>query len=300
MSGARRYGARRSTWRRITTVRSPPSPKELRALVERLNARLFDRVQAERNPDRRALIAMFPGQVASLEPVLLEFLHAGVRRHRDGPAPLLRGVYFTSGTQEGTPIDRLTGTLARSLGVDMATDTEPSAGTGAQLFPRTAAEGRDLRRGPAGRARSRRGSTPAGVAAAGLRPSPPCWSLVTAGMLWQLRSAGQREIDALAAALGGYEQTARSLPLDPVADDDLVRLAPLLDQAARCRMAPRRTVLAAGCTVAARQARCLGARGLSPCAGMGAAAAADVAAGDRSCAAISTAPTSSTRRRASI
>jgi type VI secretion system protein ImpL len=57
--------------------------------------------------------------------------------------------------------------------------------------------------------------------------------LVTAGTLWQVRNAGQREIDALAAALGGYEQTARSLPLDPVADDDLVRLTPLLDHAAQ-------------------------------------------------------------------
>ena len=51
-------------------------PKELRTLVERLNARLFDRVQADANPDRRARIPMFPGQFASLEPVLLEFLHA--------------------------------------------------------------------------------------------------------------------------------------------------------------------------------------------------------------------------------
>ena len=86
--------------------------------MERLNARLFDRLQAERNPDRRARIAMFPGQVASLEPVLMEFLQAAFGGTRDDPAPLLRGVYFTSGTQEGTPIDRLTGTLARAFGVD--------------------------------------------------------------------------------------------------------------------------------------------------------------------------------------
>ena len=55
--------------------------------------------------------------------------------------------------------------------------------------------------------------------------------VATAAVLWQVRSSGQREIDALATALAGYEQTARSLPLDPVADDDLARLAPLLDQA---------------------------------------------------------------------
>ena len=60
---------------------------------------------------------MFPGQVASLEPVLTAFLHAAFGGG-DDPAALLRGVYFTSGTQEGTPIDRLTGALARGLGVD--------------------------------------------------------------------------------------------------------------------------------------------------------------------------------------
>ena len=61
---------------------------------------------------------MFPGQVASLEPLLMDFLQAAFGGTRDDPAPLLRGVYFTSGTQEGTPIDRLTGTLARAFGVD--------------------------------------------------------------------------------------------------------------------------------------------------------------------------------------
>ena len=91
---------------------------DLRALVERLNTRLFDRMQAERNAERRALIALFPGQVASLEPLLLDFLQAAFGGTHDNPAAMLRGVYFTSGTQEGTPIDRLTGTLARALGVD--------------------------------------------------------------------------------------------------------------------------------------------------------------------------------------
>ena len=91
---------------------------ELRALVERLNERLFDRLQAERNPERRARIAMFPGQIASLEPPLMEFLQAAFGGTRSDPAPLLRGVYLTSGTQEGTPIDRLTGALARAFGVD--------------------------------------------------------------------------------------------------------------------------------------------------------------------------------------
>ena len=35
-------------------------------------------------------------------------------------APMLRGVYFTSGTQEGSPIDRVMGSLARSFGLERA------------------------------------------------------------------------------------------------------------------------------------------------------------------------------------
>jgi type VI secretion system protein ImpL len=207
-------------------------PKELRALVERLNARLFDRVQAERNPDRRALIAMFPGQVASLEPVLLEFLDLVFGGANDGPVPLLRGVYFTSGTQEGTPIDRLTGALARSVGVDLATMQSLQPVHGRSYFLERLlkdvifGEALLVAHDPAA-VRRRLVLRRAGY---GLAAS---LVLVTAGTLWQVRNAGQREIDGLAAALGGYEQTARSLPLDPVADDDLVHLTPLLDQAAQ-------------------------------------------------------------------
>src|SRR6185437_320332 len=88
------------------------------ALVERLDARMLDRMQAERSPDRRGLIAGFPAQVASLAAPLREFLDAAFAGSRLDPAPLLRGVYLCSGTQEGTPIDRLTGALARGFGID--------------------------------------------------------------------------------------------------------------------------------------------------------------------------------------
>ena len=252
---------------------------DLRALVERLNARLFDRLQAERNPDRRALIAMFPGQVASLEPVLMDFLQAAFGGTRDDPAALLRGVYFTSGTQEGTPIDRLTGTLARALGVDQtrAQSLQPVQGRSyflERLLKEVIfGEAMLVAHGPAA-ARRRLVLRTAGYAV------PALLVVATAAVLWQVQRTGQREIDAASAALAGYEQTARSLPLDPVADDDLARLAPLLDQARALPRRRRRTVLAAGRTVAAREARCIGARRLSPCARMGAAAAPDVAAGD--------------------
>ena len=205
-------------------------PEQLRLLVERLNARLFDRLQAERDPDRRSRIAMFPGQVLSLEPVLTEFLRETFDAAPDEPAPLLRGVYFTSGTQEGTPIDRLTGTLARALGVDQAGAQTLRPVQGRSYFLERLlkdvifGEALLVARSPSAMRRRLLLRT-AGFAAAALLV------VATAAMLWQARNAGQREIAALAAGLAGYEQTARGLPLDPVADDDLARLAPLLDQA---------------------------------------------------------------------
>ena len=209
----------------------------------------------------------------------MEFLQAAFGGTRDDPAALLRGVYFTSGTQEGTPIDRLTGTLARALGVDQtrAPTLQPVQGR-SYFLERLLKEvifGEALlvAHGPAA-ARRRLVLRTAGYAV------PAVLVVATAAVLWQVHRAGQREIDAAAAALAGYEQTARGLPLDPVADDDLARLAPLLDQARALPRGGGEPSMAAGRTVAAREARCLGACRLSPRAGVGAAAAADVAAGD--------------------
>jgi type VI secretion system protein ImpL len=203
---------------------------ELRTLVQRLNDRLFNRLQAERNPERRTRIAMFPGQVASLEPLLTEFLHAAFDHTPDDPARLLRGVYFTSGTQEGTPFDRLTGTLARALGVDQTRTQALQPVQGRSYFLERLlkqvifGEALLVAHSPAA-TRRRLVLRTGGYAAAAMLV------VATAAVLWQARGSGQREIDALATALTGYEQTAHSLPLDPVADDDLARLAPLLDQA---------------------------------------------------------------------
>ena len=203
---------------------------ELRALIGQLNARLFDRMQAERNVERRARIAMFPGQISTLEPVLMDFLHNAFDSNHGKSGPLLRGVYFTSGTQEGTPFDRLTGALARALGVDQTRTQSLQPVQGRSYFLERLlkevifGEAQLVAHSPAA-ARRRVALQITGYAAAALL-------IVAVGttLLWA-RSNSQREIDASASALARYEQTARSLPLDPVADDDLARLVPLLDQA---------------------------------------------------------------------
>ena len=85
-------------------------------LQQRLVSQLPGRLQAERDVLRRSAIFAFPQEFAALRPVLNDFLRAVFSGGGTvEAAPLLRGVYFTSGTQEGTPIDRVMGALGRSL-----------------------------------------------------------------------------------------------------------------------------------------------------------------------------------------
>jgi type VI secretion system protein ImpL len=91
---------------------------EFDALVQRLNDNLLDRIQAETDIGKRTLIWGFPSQVASLRQPLQEFLDEIFMPNRYEGRPLLRGIYLTSGTQEGTPIDRMMSAVAATFGID--------------------------------------------------------------------------------------------------------------------------------------------------------------------------------------
>ena len=52
-----------------------------------------------------------------------------------GEAPFVRGVYLASGTQEGSPIDRVLGTLARSFNLERKVQP-PTIGPGKSFFLR--------------------------------------------------------------------------------------------------------------------------------------------------------------------
>lgn len=92
--------------------------REFDALLERLDSRVMARMHAERDENRRGVIYGFPRQIASLKATLNEFIGEVFSGSRFDQAPMLRGVYFTSGTQEGTPIDRLMGAMVRAFGID--------------------------------------------------------------------------------------------------------------------------------------------------------------------------------------
>lgn len=98
-------------------------------LEQRLNARLIERMQQERDPARRALIYGFPQQVSALSAPLGDLLERVFGGTRFEEQALLRGVYLTSGTQEGTPLDRVIGSLARSFGLQRGLSAaRPEAG----------------------------------------------------------------------------------------------------------------------------------------------------------------------------
>lgn len=92
---------------------------EFDLLVERLNSRLMLRLESERDVRRRALIFTFPRQFAALRRSLNEFTSEAFGSGSSEHKVQLRGVYFTSGTQEGTPVDRMLGTLARAFGLNV-------------------------------------------------------------------------------------------------------------------------------------------------------------------------------------
>lgn len=91
---------------------------EFSELERRLNDRLLDRLQQERDAQKRALLYAFPQQFRSIREILGDFLNQVFSPSRFEQQPLLRGFYFTSGTQEGNPIDRVMGSLARALQLD--------------------------------------------------------------------------------------------------------------------------------------------------------------------------------------
>lgn len=204
---------------------------EFRALVERLQQRLLDRLQAERSPERRALIAGFPAQVASLEAPLGEFLQEAFGGTRLDPAPFLRGVYLASGTQEGTPIDRLTASLARSFGVDQrrAPSLRPQAGR-SYFLQRLVT---DVIFGEAMLGARNQGAVMRRRAVAGV-----VWGLAALGLVgggaavWHAQRTGAAQVASVEEAFTAYEAAVKAVPTDPVQNGtDLPRIVPLLDQA---------------------------------------------------------------------
>jgi type VI secretion system protein ImpL len=108
-------------------------PIEFDALVERLNSSLTDRLQEDPTPSSRVLLYGFPPQVAGLKRQVYDFLNQIFEPTRYHANATLRGFYFTSGTQHGTPIDRLICALEKSFGAEQM-GAQAYSGRGKSFF----------------------------------------------------------------------------------------------------------------------------------------------------------------------
>jgi type VI secretion system protein ImpL len=95
-----------------------PYGKDFTALEDRLGAEMLARLHEERDLQRRASIYRFPQQFHAIGPMVGEFLAQAFGTQVNHRPLQLRGVYYTSGTQEGNPIDRVLVSLARTFSLE--------------------------------------------------------------------------------------------------------------------------------------------------------------------------------------
>ncbi len=101
---------------------------DLADVLERYAVR---RMAEERRIEARERIYAFPRQFDSLRQGLIDLVANLFDQSVYQDAPIMRGVYFTSGTQEGRPIDRVMASMAEAFGVRppvlAATTTKPKS-----------------------------------------------------------------------------------------------------------------------------------------------------------------------------
>ena len=110
-----------------------PYAAEFAALEQRLGAEMLGRLHEERDLQRSAAIYRFPQQFHAIGPMVGEFLALAFGTQVNHRPLQLRGVYYTSATQEGNPIDRVMVALARTFKLERgAAAVKP--GTGKSFF----------------------------------------------------------------------------------------------------------------------------------------------------------------------
>lgn len=96
--------------------------QQFQRLEQQLQQQLAEQMTHERDLNERAECFLFPQEFASLRPLLNEYLDIVFSDHQDAVAWSPRGLFFTSGTQEGLPFDRVMGELSRKLQLRQAGD----------------------------------------------------------------------------------------------------------------------------------------------------------------------------------
>jgi len=205
-------------------------PEAFSGLVERLNERLFARLQAERDVSRRALVFGFPQQLVGLEGPLTQLLTMISRETKYEPTPLIRGIYFTSATRFGRPIDRLMGAVAAKFGLAVGPTSGEGQGAGRSYFLHDLLqevvfkEGALAERNPKSEMRRMLRRNGAIIAVAVV--------LVLLAGAWLVNFLHTSAlIDQLSKQTAQLQKTTAALPGGDVSDSDLTQILPALDQA---------------------------------------------------------------------
>ena len=90
---------------------------EFELLENHVHQQLLDKLDKERDLERRQAIYLFPQQFSSLKERVNGFVEKAFQNSQFHKPLMLRGVYFTSATQEGSAIDRIMGSLASGFGI---------------------------------------------------------------------------------------------------------------------------------------------------------------------------------------
>ncbi|APR83051.1 IcmF-related protein [Minicystis rosea] len=90
---------------------------EFEVLRKQIHARALKRLAEERNREAREKIYQFPLEFAGVKRNLSELVAATFAVNAFQGTPMFRGFYFTSGTQEGRPLDRVLGRMGQAMGI---------------------------------------------------------------------------------------------------------------------------------------------------------------------------------------
>ncbi|MEJ2463825.1 MAG: type VI secretion system membrane subunit TssM [Candidatus Thiodiazotropha sp.] len=96
--------------------------KHLNNLYVRLCDIRLRKMSMQRNLNRKAELFDFPSQFGAAAEKINEFINLLFKQNPYQETPQFAGVYFTSATQEGTPIERVIGNLRQAFGVAKQVD----------------------------------------------------------------------------------------------------------------------------------------------------------------------------------
>lgn len=91
--------------------------EEFRQLTQSVTRRQWQRISLERDPNRKSLIYSFSDQFSSLKPTLDNIVGNLAKLDDRLTTGIVRGIYFTSGTQNGAPIDRIIAKVSSAFGL---------------------------------------------------------------------------------------------------------------------------------------------------------------------------------------